>query len=112
MRLIHISVGGPDRKITDAQGKAWVFEDHPRFGPIVLKEAGGEPDPKQPGERSPFWKAWNAWKEQGKRLAGDVCVWDSPAPCVVEHIAGQHYRVISGSASYGAPVVVKPKGAS
>lgn len=112
MRLIHISVGGPDRTITDAQGKTWVFEDHPRFGPIVLKEAGGEPDSNQPGERSPFWRAWTAWKDQGKRLAGDVCVWDPPAPCVVEHIAGQHYRVISGSASYGAPVVVRPKGAS
>lgn len=112
MRLIHISVGGPDRKITDAQGKAWVFEDHPRFGPIVLKKAGGDPAPTQPGERSPFWRAWRCWSDQGKRLAGDVCVWGEPAPCVVEHMGGRHYRVISGSASNGAPVVVRPKGAS
>lgn len=112
MRLIHISLGGPDRKITDAQGKAWDFEDHPRFGPIVLNKAGGDPAPTHPGERSPFWRAWRCWSDQGKRLAGDVCVWNAPEPCVVEHMGGRHYRVISGSASYGAPVVVRPKGAS
>lgn len=112
MRPFYISLGGPDRKIIDAQGKTWIFEDHPRIGPIVLKTEGGDPDPRQPGERSPFWKAWNAWKDQGKRLAGDVCVWDAVSPCVVEHMGGRHYRVISGSASYGAPVAVKQKGAS
>lgn len=80
------------------------------FDRIVLNGAGGV-DSKQPGERSPFWKAWSAWNDQGKRLAGDVCVWDEPAPCVVEHMGGRHYRVLSGSTSYGAPVIVKPKGA-
>lgn len=107
MKLIHISVGGPDRKITDAQGKTWVFEDHPKFGPIVLKRAGGDPKPCQPGERSPFWQAWNAWKDQGKRLAGDACVWDAIAPCIVEHLGGRHFLVISGDPEAGGGIVTR-----
>lgn len=73
---IHISVGGPQRVITDARGKRWDFEDHPRFGPQVTNRRG-DILTKQPGERSAFWDAWGAWKNQGKNVAADglTCVW-------------------------------------
>lgn len=76
--LIHLSMGGPTRLITDANGKTWRFEDHPTFGPFVLDKRD-EPTSAQPGERSPFWPAWEGWKDQGKRLQpdGKTCIWDA-----------------------------------
>jgi hypothetical protein len=109
MKGVHISWGGPDRQITDATGKVWSFEDHPRCGPIVLNKRG-DPDDKQPGQRSPFWHAWGCWNDQGKRLEGERCVWDEPAVCVVEHMAGRHYRVISGDPHAGGPVMLVNQG--
>lgn len=32
MKIIHISYGGPDRRIRDATGKVWRFEMHPYCG--------------------------------------------------------------------------------
>ena len=79
--LIHISFGGPTRFIC-AGGKIWRFEDHPRFGPIVLKK-NDDPSDNQPPERSPFWHAYEHWSKQGKRLDQSMpdrtfCVWDNP----------------------------------
>ena len=65
-RLIHISVGGPDRWLS-AGGKLWRFEDHPHCGPVVLASKTGDPATTQPPERSPFWTHVNAWYAQGKR---------------------------------------------
>lgn len=56
MKTIHISYGGPDRRIKDATGKAWRFEMHPHSGSAVQDDDGELAD-KQPGERSPFWAA-------------------------------------------------------
>lgn len=97
LKVIHISYGGPDRLITDGEGKAWKFKDHPVFGPIVLNKHG-DPAADQPGSRSTFWPAWACWKDQGKRLEEDgiTCVWDAPQPHVVEHLGGNHYRHVSG----------------
>ena len=52
MKTIHISYGGPDRRIRDATGKVWRFEMHPHSGPAVQDDDGELAD-KQPGERSP-----------------------------------------------------------
>ena len=35
MKTIHISYGGPDRKIRDATGKVWRFEMHPYCAPAT-----------------------------------------------------------------------------
>ena len=41
MKTIHISYGGPDRRIRDATGKVWRFEMHPYCGSGVRDLAGG-----------------------------------------------------------------------
>ena len=51
MKTIHISYGGPDRRIRDATGKVWRFEMHHHSGPAV-QDARGELADKQPVERS------------------------------------------------------------
>jgi hypothetical protein len=77
---VCIMVGGPDRVIVDARGRRWRFEDHPRFGPVIV-DRKGDPKSAQPGERSPFWDAYEAWRAGGKRVddAG-LCAWQPPAP--------------------------------
>jgi hypothetical protein len=94
MTLIHISCGGPTRTITDAKGKRWSFEMHSVFGPIVLN-ANGDPAVRQPGERSPFWHAVTRWAQGAHRLneAGE-CIWEEEKQPILEHIAGNHYRVV------------------
>lgn len=94
MRVIHISTGGPDRKIKDQDGKVIVFEDHPRFGPAVLNKQG-DPADKQPGVRASFWRVYVWWSEQGKKIDADgFCEWTEPPPLKLEHMGGRHYRVI------------------
>ena len=64
MKTIHISYGGPDRRIRDATGKVWRFEMHPYCGPGVQDDSGELAD-RQPGQRSQFWEAVNLWACQG-----------------------------------------------
>lgn len=59
----RLMVGGPDHEIRDASGKCWRFEMHRWSGPIVLR-ADGEIATNQPGDRSPFWPAFEAWQAQ------------------------------------------------
>ena len=93
MKGLHISWGGLDRLITDAAGKVWKFEDHPRFGPIILNRRG-DPAASQPGSRSPFWSAWTAWRDGGKKVdAAGVCEWAAPAPEPLVHLGGRNYAL-------------------
>lgn len=92
--LIHISVAGPTRHITDAKGKRWTFEMHRYCGPIVLN-GGGDPAKRQPGEKSPFWHAVTRWAQGGHRLDDkSECIWEEEKKPILEHIAGKHYRVV------------------
>lgn len=59
---LSFSLGGRDHMITDVQGKPWTFENHPHFGPIVLRK-DGNPKARQPGSRSRFWPAYEAWRD-------------------------------------------------
>lgn len=52
----------PEHTITDARGRSWRFEQTRMFGPVVLR-ADGNPKSRQPGSRSAFWAAWEAWRE-------------------------------------------------
>lgn len=89
-----LNMGGPDRRIEDAAGKVWIFEDHPRFGPVVLNSRGN-PTAQQPGGRSAFWPAWQAWKDQGKRLQIDglTCLWEAPPAPELVHLGGRNYAL-------------------
>lgn len=93
MKMIHISWGGPDRTIKDSDGKVWTFEDHPRFGPIILNARGAMADP-QPGSRSVFWPAWEAWRDGGKIVdAAGACQWTpKPEPELV-HLGSRNYAL-------------------
>ena len=93
MTLIHISLAGPTRIITDAKGKRWTFEMHHYCGPIALNKSG-DPMERQPGERSPFWHAVTRWAQGGHRLNGTECIWEEGPKPVLEHIGGKHYRVV------------------
>lgn len=50
----------PEHVITDAAGRPWRFEVHRFCGPMVLRQ-DGQPKSRQPGSRSPFWPAFDAW---------------------------------------------------
>jgi len=93
MGIIHISYAGPTRVITDAMGKRWTFEMHHYCGPIVLNRSG-DPAPRQPAEKSPFWEAVTRWEQGGQKLneVGE-CVWEPEKKPILQHIAGKHYRV-------------------
>ena len=58
--------GGDEHVVTDAHGQTWRFEMHRFCGPIVLRKTGGQPKERQPGSRSPFWPAFEAWKTARK----------------------------------------------
>lgn len=58
VRLVHVCLGGPI-----VQVDRWLVEAHPYLGPQVLRK-DGEPRVRQPGERSPFWAAWDRWQKR------------------------------------------------
>lgn len=47
--------------ISDGEGRRWRFEAHPYIGPIVLLGMSDTPAARQPGDKSPFWAAYDAW---------------------------------------------------
>lgn len=93
MKTIHISYGGPDRRIKDATGKVWHFEMHPYCGPAV-QDDDGELAEKQPGDSSPFWTAINLWARQGAVIGPDgLCTWKpEPEPTLV-HLGRRNYAI-------------------
>jgi len=64
-RLVSLTLAAPEHSVTDATGQAWIFEQHPMFGPIILRK-DGNPKARQPGSRSKFWPAWQAWHDLNK----------------------------------------------
>lgn len=93
MKTIHISYGGPDRRIRDAAGNAWKFEMHPRVGPIVLDRQGNPAD-TPPGALAAFWDAVKLWAKQGAVIGPDgLCTWKpEPEPTLV-HLGGRNYAI-------------------
>ncbi len=74
---VHIdSWGAGPFKIT-VDGETFEFEDSDRFGPVHCED--GEPSGFQFVEDGKFWPAWQAWKNQGRRVADDgvTCVWEA-----------------------------------
>lgn len=79
----------PDYRITDAKGREWWFEEHSYCGPSVLTKKG-DPMANQPGERSPFWHAYQCWADQGRKVGDGVCVWHEPPPRKVRRCDGRN----------------------
>lgn len=102
----RIDAWGVGPYLIEIANKVYRFEDSDRFGPYTLG-AKGEPLSRQPGERSPFWHAYQAWRDQGRRLAADgkSCVWDEPKPMTVRHVAGRHYAVVEQGENGGAIII-------
>jgi hypothetical protein len=74
---VHICFAGPTYRI-DAFGKSWWIEITPGCGLAVCNKHG---DPiKEPGPRSPLWKAVETWQRQGSRVVDGVCVVDPEPP--------------------------------
>lgn len=92
MIIQHISYGGPLRVIDDANGRRWHFEMHPRFGPAVTYVNGNIKD-TQPGSRSPFWPAVQAWIDQGQEVVEGTtkCVWVKIEEPKLVCIGGRNY---------------------
>lgn len=58
-------------------GKTHRFEDSDRFGPVPLTKQD-QPSDRFWGERHPFWRAYEAWRRQGRRVSDDgmICIID------------------------------------
>lgn len=64
----HIDGWGAGPFVIMAGGRLYLFEDSDRFGPVLL-------DSRKPWdisqviipERSPFWKAYYRWRDEGRR---------------------------------------------
>jgi hypothetical protein len=63
--------GRAEHVITDAAGRLWRFETHHFCGPMVLRQ-DGQPKARQPGCRSAFWPAFDAWNTARKGYPGKV----------------------------------------
>ncbi len=59
------------------RGKTFRFEDSDQFGPNPVKQ-NGDLTGEYYAEKSPFWRAWKLWRDQGRQVAedGKTCVWD------------------------------------
>lgn len=53
--------------VITAGGKRFYFEDSAMFGPMDLDHKG-EPTNKLISAKSPFWKAWKRWVDEGRRV--------------------------------------------
>lgn len=74
----HIDSWGRGPFIIHHEGKVYRFEDSDRFGPALLKKDGELKTHPYPAERSPFWRAFDAWRRQGRRVEadGETCVFE------------------------------------
>lgn len=65
--------------------KSWWFEDSDMFGPTLIDKKTHDPKDRQPGERDPFWFAYERWCKGGRksraikgakgRVFAHVCHW-------------------------------------
>ncbi|PWB94636.1 hypothetical protein [Methylosinus sporium] len=106
----HIDAWGTGPFVICVGGKAFRFEDSDRFGPYLVSARGDVLD-KQPSERSPFWRAHRIWARQGRRLEGEVCIWDEPKPTKVVKISGRRAFVVDYGEEDGETIVVEDEAA-
>lgn len=73
----HVDIWGSCPFKITVNGETFLFEDSDRFGPAQVNKKG-DPTNVFFAARSPFWRGWKLWKEQGRRIAkdGKTCIWD------------------------------------
>lgn len=49
------------------KGKRYYFEDSDRFGPAWIDPKTGDPTNELIPLNHPFWKAWERWRDEGRR---------------------------------------------
>lgn len=74
---LHLAVSNDPLTII-YKGTRWVFEWHYYFGPSRLHGKTLDPLANQPGERSPFWRVVQWWKDQGCRAVDGIAQWEEP----------------------------------
>lgn len=91
-----------------AGGKSFRFEDSDQFGPVLLSKRDEVLD-RQPGQRSPFWKAHRLWARDGRRVEEDdvTCIVTEPRPTYVRHIRGRQYAVTEFGDEDGETIILK-----
>lgn len=69
---VHIDFGGTQRTII-VRGKRYYLEFHRWFGPLALNKDGSDRKTEWPNY---VWSAVQKWIDQGKRMDGDICLWN------------------------------------
>jgi hypothetical protein len=90
--LIHISTGGPTRKIS-VNGKIFTFEMHPHCGPVILNKSGDPSNHQQP--KHFFWHAVTYWAQQEQRITDGLCTWDHPPEPITKRLDKRN-QIITG----------------
>jgi len=92
---MNLLLGGATYRIADSAKVEWTFEMHPTCGPAASVRHGAVAE-RQPGPRSPFWRAVTLWNMQGRRVDVDGrCVWDEPPPVRVAHVVCRQHLVLA-----------------
>jgi hypothetical protein len=74
----HVDAWGAGPFLIRIAGREYLFEDSDRFGPQLITKKGDLRKNPVPHEKSIFWRAYELWRDQGRRLAEDgvTCIWD------------------------------------
>ncbi len=64
---IHIDGWGAGPFVLMTTAGRFVFEDSARFGPALIDARTGEPTNELIPEDSPFWPAWQKWRDEGRQ---------------------------------------------
>lgn len=74
----HVDTWGAGPFVIRIASREYLFEDSDRFGPWLIKKNGDLRKKPIPHERSPFWTAYQLWRDQGRRVAddGQTCLWE------------------------------------
>lgn len=64
---LFIDSWGAGPFVITTRGKRYYFEDSDRFGPAFINPRTGDPTNELIPEKSPFWKAWKRWKDEGRK---------------------------------------------
>lgn len=90
-----LSVSGPTLSISSG-GKTFYFSHHEYLGPM-FENKRGEPISSFPPKYSPFWDAHYFWLKQGKRVKGNVCVFESEMQLVdITKQVGRNIFILTG----------------
>ena len=64
---MHIDGWGEGPFVLLTSAGRFVFEDSRRFGPCLVDTRTGDPTGEIIPEGSPFWPAWEKWRDEGRR---------------------------------------------